>query len=255
MFNMSPRRHLTLILLLLLAVSGFAQQTLPLTQWRLSCPDPADTAFSTSLVVKVPGCLHTDLFDHGLIPDPFYGTNEESLQWLSYVPCTYTCEFWRDELPAKKNIELVLAGVTGYAEVFLNGQPLEHQDHNNVMDNAYRTWRFPLDKKIRTYNLIEVRFTPAQKIIDQRKAAVPYALPEERAWLRMPPYQSGWDWGPKLTTCGIMGKAAIESYSLARLHSPDFHATNQNGAIYDFCYDFAKKLPYGTCISLKINDI
>ena len=222
MFNMSPRRHLTLILLLLLAVSGFAQQTLPLTQWRLSCPDPSDTAYSTSIVVKVPGCLHTDLFDHDLIPDPFYGTNEESLQWLSEVPCTYSCEFWRDELPAKKNIELVLAGVTGYAEVFLNGQPLEHQDHNNVMDNAYRTWRFPLDKKIRTYNLIEVRFTPAQQIIDQRKASVPYALPEERAWLRMPPYQSGWDWGPKLTTCGITGKAAIESYSLARFHSPDF---------------------------------
>ena len=185
--------------------------SLPLTRWRLNCPDPADTAYSTSIVVNVPGCLHTDLFDHGLIPDPFYGTNEESLQWLSYVPCTYSCEFWRDELPAKKNIELVLAGVTGYAEVFLNGQPLEHQDHNNVMDNAYRTWRFPLDKKIRAYNLIEVRFTPAQQIIDQRKAAVPYALPEERAWLRMPPYQSGWDWGPKLTTCGITGKAVIES--------------------------------------------
>ena len=249
-------KHLQTILLFLLPCFGTMAQTtsLPLTQWRLSCPNPSDTAYSTSIVVTVPGCLHTDLFDHGLIPDPFYGTNEESLQWLSYVPCTYSCEFWRDELPAKKNIELVLAGVTGYAEVFLNGQPLEHQDHNNVMDNAYRTWRFPLDKKVRAYNLIEVRFTPTQQIIDQRKAAVPYALPEERAWLRMPPYQSGWDWGPKLTTCGITGKAAIEYYSLARLHSPDFHATNQNGAIYDFCYDFAKKLPYGTCISLKIND-
>lgn len=184
---------------------------LSLTQWCLSCPNPADRNFSTSLVVTVPGCLHTDLFSHGLIADPFYGTNEDSLQWLSHVPCTYTCEFWRDELPAKKNIELVLEGVTGYAEIFLNGQPLQHQDKNNVMDNAYRTWRFSLDKKIRTYNLIEVRFTPAQQIIDQRKSSVPYALPEERAWLRTPPYQSGWDWGPKLTTCGVTGKAYIAS--------------------------------------------
>ena len=212
-------RYLHVLLLCLLSGFGALAQTasLPLTQWRLSCPDPADTAFSTSLVVNVPGCLHTDLLDHGLIPDPFYGTNEESLQWLSYVPCTYTCDFWRDELPAKENIELVLEGVTGYAEIFLNGQPLEHQDGTNVMDNAYRTWRFLLDKKIRTYNLIEVRFTPAQQIIDQRKASVPYALPEERAWLRMPPYQSGWDWGPKLTTCGITGKAYIENTSTVRL--------------------------------------
>ena len=203
--------HIALFLLFLLPCFGtMAQQsTVLLKQWRLTCPDPSDTAYATSLVVSVPGCLHTDLFDNGRIPDPFYGTNEQALQWLSYVPCTYTCEVWKDELPFKKNLELVLEGVTGYAEIFLNGQPLEHQDHNNVMDNAYRTWRFPLDKKIRTYNLIEVRFTPAQQIIDQRKAAVPYALPEERAWLRMPPYQSGWDWGPKLTTCGITGEAFI----------------------------------------------
>ena len=204
-------KHIALFLLFLLPCFGtMAQQsTVLLKQWRLTCPDPSDTAYATSLVVSVPGCLHTDLFDNGRIPDPFYGTNEEALQWLSYVPCTYTCEVWKDELPFKKNIELVLEGVTGYAEIFLNGQPLYHQDNTNVMDNAYRTWRFPLGKKIRTYNLIEVRFTPAQQIIGQRKASVPYALPEERAWLRMPPYQSGWDWGPKLTTCGIMGNAYI----------------------------------------------
>ena len=207
--------YIALFLLFLLPCFGtMAQQsTVLLKQWRLTCPDPSDTAYATSLVVSVPGCLHTDLFDNGRIPDPFYGTNEEALQWLSYVPCTYTCEVWKDELPFKKNIELVLEGVTGYAEIFLNGEPLYHQDNTNVMDNAYRTWRFPLDKKIRTYNLIEVRFTPAQQIIDQRKASVPYTLPEERAWLRMPPYQSGWDWGPKLTTCGIMGSAHIEKHS------------------------------------------
>lgn len=253
MFNMSLRRHLTLILLLLLAVSGFAQQTLPLTQWRLSCPDPADTAYSTSIVVKVPGCLHTDLLDHGLIPDPFYGTNEESLQWLSYVPCTYSCEFWRDELPAKKNIELVLAGVTGYAEIFLNGQPLEHQDHNNVMDNAYRTWRFPLDKKIRTYNLLEVRFTPAQQIIDQRKAAVPYALPEERAWLRMPPYQSGWDWGPKLTTCGITGEAVITANEKS-VYCPTFNLPQTNHPYLHTLHSYAilSKNGKGNALSYSI---
>ena len=208
--KLTAKQIATFLLFLLPCFGSMAQQsTVLLKQWRLTCPDPADTAYSTSLVVSVPGCLHTDLFDNGMIPDPFYGTNEGTLQWLSHVPCTYTCEFWKDELPFKKNIELVLEGVTGYAEIFLNGQPLYHQDDTNVMDNAYRTWRFPLDKKIRTYNLIEVRFTPAQQIIDQRKTSVPYALPEERAWLRMPPYQSGWDWGPKLTTCGIMGSAYI----------------------------------------------
>ena len=240
--------------LLLTVCTAIAQPSLPLTQWRLSCPDPSDRSFSTSIVVSVPGCLHTDLLDHGLIPDPFYGTNEETLQWLSHVPCTYTCDFWRDELPDKKNIELVLAGVTGYAEIFLNGQPLFHQDNTNIMDNAYRTWRFPLDKKIRTYNLIEVRFAPAQQIIDQRKASVPYALPEERAWLRMPPYQSGWDWGPKLTTCGITGKAYIgQSAMVDNFSSFTFEQEgDQTLLYYDITFNKSKK-GGGHC-SIKLDD-
>ncbi|MBR0077519.1 MAG: hypothetical protein IJP72_03865, partial [Bacteroidales bacterium] len=57
---------------------------------------------------------HTDLLDNGRIPDPFYGTNEESLQWLSYVPCTYTCEVWKDELPFKKNNDAFLVHFVFY---------------------------------------------------------------------------------------------------------------------------------------------
>ena len=35
------------------------------------------------LKAKVPGCVHTDLYLNNLIPDPFYGTNEKDLQWIS----------------------------------------------------------------------------------------------------------------------------------------------------------------------------
>ena len=31
----------------------------------------------------VPGCVHLDLFNNRLIQDPFYGTNEKDLQWIS----------------------------------------------------------------------------------------------------------------------------------------------------------------------------
>ena len=31
---------------------------------------------------RVPGCVHTDLRRHQLIPDPFWGTNELQLQWI-----------------------------------------------------------------------------------------------------------------------------------------------------------------------------
>ena len=35
------------------------------------------------LKAQVPGCVHTDLYYNKIIPDPFYGTNEKDLQWIS----------------------------------------------------------------------------------------------------------------------------------------------------------------------------
>ena len=31
----------------------------------------------------VPGNIHDDLLKNGLIPDPFFGTNEDSVQWVA----------------------------------------------------------------------------------------------------------------------------------------------------------------------------
>lgn len=184
-----------------------------LTQWRFTCPDPADTNFTVSGGATVPGCIHTDLLAHKLISDPFYGANEQDLQWISESECTYTVDFWKQDLPQKRNLELVLKGVTGYAEIFLNGEPLPHLDGDNIVDNAYRHWTFPLDGKVRVYNVLEVRFTPNGRVIAQRKSRVDHTLPDERAWLRTPPYQAGWDWGPALTTYGITGDVFIHCKS------------------------------------------
>ena len=34
------------------------------------------------LPAKVPGTVHQDLINHGMIPNPFYGKNEEKVQWV-----------------------------------------------------------------------------------------------------------------------------------------------------------------------------
>src|SRR5690606_4742043 len=44
----------------------------------------------------VPGCVHLDLLRHGLIDDPFRGTNELSLQWIEYAAWEYRCVFQSD---------------------------------------------------------------------------------------------------------------------------------------------------------------
>lgn len=152
----------------------------------------------------VPSYIHTDLMFNSLIPDPFFGTNEDSVQWVGDSSWTYRFVFDDINFDPKYHPEIVFEGVTGYAEFYLNDEPFLNQEGNNYCDNAFRTWRFAIPSNIKEKNnVLTVKFIPAKNIIHQRKSQVPYVLPDERAFLRTPPYQAGWDWGPKLVTCGL----------------------------------------------------
>ena len=61
---------------------------------------------------KVPGNNFSDLLNHNLIPNPFYGTNEDSLQWVSENNWTYKSEFTvSDSELEKENISLSFLGL------------------------------------------------------------------------------------------------------------------------------------------------
>ena len=52
-----------------------------------------DRSTRTWLPATVPGCVHTDLLRAGRIPDPFYGNNELSLQWIEARDWEYRAFF------------------------------------------------------------------------------------------------------------------------------------------------------------------
>ena len=72
---------------------------------------------------RVPGCVHTDLRRHGLIPDPFFGTNELELQWIEERDWEYRRTF---NVPAsllnEDTVDLVADGLDTVATVRLNGR-------------------------------------------------------------------------------------------------------------------------------------
>jgi len=45
------------------------------------------------LPAKIPGCVQTDLLANGEIPDPYYRTNEDSLQCIGEKDWIYQTEF------------------------------------------------------------------------------------------------------------------------------------------------------------------
>ena len=45
------------------------------------------------LAAEVPGTVHQDLIRHQLLPDPFYGMNEEKIQWVEEEDWEYKTSF------------------------------------------------------------------------------------------------------------------------------------------------------------------
>ena len=60
----------------------------------------------------VPGTIHTDLFAHNIIEDPFYGNNEQELQWIEDENWSYKNTFGvTQEQLQDKHIEINFKGL------------------------------------------------------------------------------------------------------------------------------------------------
>ena len=163
----------------------------------------------------VPGSIHHDLLQNDLIPDPFYGTNEDSVQWVADSVWTYRLLFDKECANASQfaHRQLVFDGLDTYAEVYLNGQRLTTTDNVKLADNMFRQWIFNLPNNLKEKNNeLIVRFLPTAPLDSVGASKLSYTLPDTRVFTRKAQYESGWDWGPKLNTCGIWKNVYIRSY-------------------------------------------
>lgn len=165
----------------------------------------------------IPGNIHDDLLKNDLIPDPFWGTNEDSVQWISDSAWTYRLCFDKNcaEDLGLRHEQLVFEGLDTYAEVFLNGARLESVDGCVLPNNMFRKWRFDVSGKLKEKNNeLIVKFLPTKEKDSVAKSKVPFTMPDTRVFTRKAQYQSGWDWGPKLNTCGIWKNVYLHSWAL-----------------------------------------
>jgi beta-mannosidase len=165
---------------------------------------------------SVPGDIYSDLLHYGLIPDPFYGDNENQVQWVAETGWEYRCYF---NLPSKfhkrNRIELVFHGLDTYATVYLNGRFLFRAE------NMFRTWI----KDIKAFarpgeNVLLIRFDPVDSIEQQKQDELGYELPGgSRVFTRKAGFHYGWDWGPRLVTCGVWRPVELRAWRTAKIQS------------------------------------
>lgn len=163
-----------------------------------------DTLWSDA---KVPGTVHQDLLNHNRIPNPFYGMNEEAVQWVENEDWMYRTSFVVNEQQLSRDAAVLeMDGLDTYADVYLNGALILHSDNMFV---GHKIEVKPVLRK--GVNHLLVRFRSAVKEVLPQLATNGFDYPasnDHSPWrtsiyTRKAPYSYGWDWGIRLATCGI----------------------------------------------------
>ncbi len=176
----------------------------------------------------VPGSVHTDLLASGEIYDPYYRDNEDRLQWIGEVAWIYRRTFYLSSaFLLNEQILLRCEGLDTLSTIIINSREIARTS------NMFRTYEFDVKSLLkRGSNTIEIRFDPVVPYIKNREKE--YHIPLRKGthiigggnWVRKEQCNFGWDWSPRLLTCGIWRTIQLVAFSTARLS--DIHIKQEH---------------------------
>lgn len=177
-----------------------------------------DTLWSDA---KVPGTIHQDLLNHNRIPNPFYGMNEEAVQWVENEDWMYRTSFGVTEEQLNRDAAVLeLNGLDTYADVFLNGALILRSDNMFV---GHKVSVKPVLRKGENRLLIRFRSAVKEALPQWETNGFDYPADNDHSskrvsiYTRKAPYSYGWDWGIRLATCGIWRPVRLVFSDVARI--------------------------------------
>jgi beta-mannosidase len=156
----------------------------------------------------VPGTVHTDLLANHIIDDPFYRDNEIKQQWISKQDWEYKTSFDAEKQSTKAVLQF--DGLDTYAKVYLNDSLILQSD------NMFRTYRIEVGQLLKQQNnQLRIVFESAENKAAQLAKNSPRKFPceNQRNFVRKAQYHFGWDWAPRMITCGIWRQVSL-TYNL-----------------------------------------
>ncbi len=182
--------------------------------------DVPDGLVGVVVPATVPGCVHVDLLDARLIPDPYLDLNEAEVGWIGFVDWRYetVLELSASELPADgARLDLVADGLDTLATIEVNGHLL------GTTANQHRTYRFDLRGLVHEgANSLSITFAAAMPYVQkswQDNGKRPHVNAHPFAELRKMACNFGWDWGADLVTAGIWRALSLHGWQGARIAS------------------------------------
>lgn len=172
-------------------------------RWRIRedeagpCPADLRTRLVEGIPALLPGCVHQALRREGLIPDPFYGKNAETVGWIEELHWILEMEI--SSPPTEDTAQLVLDGVDTYATVFLNNAQI------GSTENAFLRYTIPVPSQLAEgANRLRFEFQPIREAVgpQEKEYNVAFFYPA-RVHVRRMQCTFGWDWVHQLITFGL----------------------------------------------------
>ncbi len=187
-----------------------------------------DTGDTLWYRAEVPGYIHTDLMRNKLIPNPFYRMNEHELQWIDKKDWEYKTSFNVDENILEKNeVNINFKGLDTYADVYLNDKIILRAD------NMFVGWEVNCKEFLKlNENELKIIFHSPIKVGLEKMKELDYDLSfssndqselgglgnkKVSVFSRKAGYHFGWDWGPRLVSCGIWQEVLIQAWDILRI--------------------------------------
>ncbi len=169
------------------------------TQGVPACSAPIDTI--------VPGDVHVDLVNAGLLPEPLIAANAPLHEWVERAVFSYEREFTVDY--TFDRADLVFEGLDCLAEVFIDDK------HVGSSANAFVSHVFDVSSFVKPQSRHRLRVqldTGVQWGKQQDHEGYQNQTDPERMFLRKPQFSFKWDWAPRLVTCGIWRHVRLNFY-------------------------------------------
>ncbi|UVI29755.1 beta-mannosidase [Paenibacillus spongiae] len=179
-------------------------------------------------VPTLPCDIHMPLIEHGLIQEPLVADNCFASEWTEKKSWWFAKSFrLTADILQRERIALHIESLDSEADIWLNGVHLGH----------HRSAFYPFTADVRELlgegdNDLLIRVTSGLEHVSEQDIAMTEGTlammeneairkrgDERRANIRKAQFVYGWDWGPRVATCGIAGGVWLDAQSEVRIRS------------------------------------
>ncbi|MCL6707818.1 glycoside hydrolase family 2 protein [Pseudomonas sp. R2.Fl] len=181
--------------------------------WRVSTGEGEHAAS-----MAVPGDVHSALAEAGIIPEPYFGRNEEAVQWVAERDWMIERTFTVDHVDGDWYLDVDYLDTV--AVVFINDVPVL------TADNCFRRYRTTVSQVLQQgENSIRIVIHSSIVAGAERQARQPFYIPYSTNnspipngnMLRKPQCHFGWDWNIAIAPLGLYGTVALRKLEPARI--------------------------------------